>query len=339
MKFTSEQKTAVIQYILSKTAENRHGLSRTVSENFDISTSTVHKYLNELEEQGVITKTGRDNYALVTEKLSFEYLRSEGEIVSENYIFSNSLEPEITELPDNVKKIWAYAFCEMVNNVIDHSEAEHLCIVIEKNSAFIKVTIADDGVGVFRKLKDYFNLLSTDEAIIELAKGKLTTDNTCHSGEGIFFTSRIMDEFLIYSDKKVFTFNKYRESTLSDIEKDYPFGTVVELTLSNSSKKQLIDVFNTFSDVDNGFTRTNIPMKNIFDSSPISRSQAKRLVSRLEQFKEVEIDFDGIDFMAQGFAHEIFCVFANAHPEIKLIPLNMNENVRKMYRHVTKPTS
>ncbi len=39
--------------------------------------------------------------------------------------------------------------------------------------------------------------------------------------------------------------------------------------------------------------------------------------------------------MGQGFAHRIFVVFRQAHPQILLTPINMNEAVTKMYNHVT----
>lgn len=335
MKFDSEKKAAIIQCILSKIASGKTGISRSVADAFGISTGTVHVYLNELIKQNVITKNGRDSYSLTSEKTSYVFTRSKGEMESEDEVFDKTLSPVIRDLPENVKKIWMYSFSEMVNNTIDHSDAEHLFIVIQKNCVSVNVVIADDGIGIFRKIQNHFGYKTIDDAIIELSKGKLTTDSVHHSGEGIFFTSRIMDEFLLYSDKKVFSFNKFQECSFSDIEKEFSFSTLVNLSLSNSSKKQIADVFDEYSDVDNGFIKTRIPLKNIFESSPVSRSQAKRLGNRLEQFKEVEIDFDGIDFIGQGFAHEIFFVFANAHPDIKLTPLNMNEDVQKMYRHVT----
>lgn len=35
------------------------------------------------------------------------------------------------------------------------------------------------------------------QALFELAKGKLTTDPSKHTGEGVFFTSRMFDSFEI----------------------------------------------------------------------------------------------------------------------------------------------
>ena len=79
---------------------------------------------------------------------------------------------------------------------------------------------------------------------------------------------------------------------------------------------------------------TKILVKNEFESTPISRSQAKRLCDELEKFAEIILDFSDIAWMGQGFAHQIFVVFANAHPEIVIDPINMNKDVTKMYNHV-----
>ena len=111
-------------------------------------------------------------------------------------------------------------------------------------------------------------------------------------------------------------------------------GTFVYMELSNFSHKEAGEVFDEFADVDGGFTKTKIPLKNIFDASPVSRSQAKRVCNRLEKFEEVIVDFEGISWMGQGFAHQIFVVFANSHTDITITPINMNEDVTKMYNHV-----
>jgi len=79
---------------------------------------------------------------------------------------------------------------------------------------------------------------------------------------------------------------------------------------------------------------TRIPLKNIFDAAPVSRSQAKKICNRLEKFQEVELDFEDLDWMGQGFAHQIFVVFEKTNPQIKIVPINMSEAVAKMYNHV-----
>ena len=96
------------------------------------------------------------------------------------------------------------------------------------------------------------------------------------------------------------------------------------------------DVHSTIDIVLAPGTTTRIPLKNIFDSAPVSRSQAKRVCNRLETFEEVILDFDGISWMGQGFAHQMFVVYKNAHSNVTIKPVNMNESVENMYNHVMK---
>ena len=107
------------------------------------------------------------------------------------------------------------------------------------------------------------------------------------------------------------------------------------MTLANDSRKQARDIFDQFASIDGGFAKTRIPLRHYFERAPVARSQAKRLCGRLETFREVELDFEDLDWMGQGFAHELFVVFPKEHPEVKLIPLHMNTDVQKMYVHVT----
>jgi hypothetical protein len=66
----------------------------------------------------------------------------------------------------------------------------------------------------------------------------------------------------------------------------------------------------------------------------MSRSEAKRLMNRFDQFLEVVLDFTGVDFIGQGFADEVFRVFSLAHPGTQIIPINCTETVAKMIAHV-----
>jgi hypothetical protein len=45
---------------------------------------------------------------------------------------------------------------------------------------------------------------------------------------------------------------------------------------------------------------------------------------RVELFKTVIFDFDGVPTIGQAFADEIFRVFANAHPQIMLVTARAN---------------
>lgn len=333
MKFDQEKKRTILFYILEKIKQGDETVSKTVAETFSINQNTVHTYINELVKQGIIERVKRGKYQLVKQEKVFHLKRSNGELDSDTYAFHTYFEDYIKDFPSNIKSIWAYTFSEMMNNVMDHSGAENVQLTVEQDYLNTTVCIIDDGIGIFEKIKTYFKLPSYDEAICELFKGKLTTDSVNHSGEGIFFSSRMMDEFFIVSSGKIFTNNKFDNSRVINLAVKTK-GTAVVMTLSNFSHKQTYEVFDLYADVDGAFTKTKIPLKNIFDTALVSRSQAKRVCNRLEKFEEVVIDFQDIEWMGQGFAHQLFVVFQNTHPEVRLTPIHMNESISKMYHHV-----
>ena len=104
------------------------------------------------------------------------------------------------------------------------------------------------------------------------------------------------------------------------------------MMITLASDRRIADVFGRFSSGeagDYGFSRTHVPMElaQFGDSNLISRSQAKRVLARLDRFDEIMLDFKGIKLIGQGFADELFRVFAQAHPSLKLVVINANDDV------------
>jgi hypothetical protein len=113
-------------------------------------------------------------------------------------------------------------------------------------------------------------------------------------------------------------------------------GTLVRMKISAFSSRTAPEVFDRYSvkDDDYGFTRTRVPvaLARYGEENLISRSQAKRLLARFERFKEVMLDFAGVEMIGQAFADEIFRVFQRAHPEVRLDWINATADVEKMIR-------
>jgi len=334
MKFSKDKKEIIISYLLEKIAEGRDDAPKLVSKEFEINLNTVHTYLNELIDQGRIIREKRGVYKLNENRVSFTFTRSGGDLEDDGYIFEYIVEPQIAGLSDTIQQIWYYAVSEMINNVIDHSEAENVHVTVIQDIRSTTVIIQDDGIGIFRKLQEYYGFRTFSDIAAELAKGKLTTDEIHHSGEGIFFTSRMMDTFFIYSDGHFYSRDKYTNEWEAFIPDRKIEGTLVYLSLENNSRKTAKQIFDAYTNEDGGFQRTEIRLDSIFDKAPVSRSQAKRLCNRLTEFKEVVLDFEGIDWVGQGFMHQVFSVFHRENPDIQLKPKNMTRDVERMYNHV-----
>lgn len=68
----------------------------------------------------------------------------------------------------------------------------------------------------------------------------------------------------------------------------------------------------------------------------ISRSIARRILSNIEKFKVIFLDFNRVKTIGQAFADEIFMVFENKHKKITILPINVNEKVKFMIKRVDK---
>ncbi|EYF01149.1 ATP-binding region, ATPase-like protein [Chondromyces apiculatus DSM 436] len=240
-----------------------------------------------------------------------------------------------------------YGFTEMLNNVVDHSRSSTATVTVSRTSVSIIFVIHDDGVGIFRKISAALALPDERFAVLELSKGKLTTDPKRHSGEGIFFTSRMFDTFMIESGDvslvctsgKSMLFDKrepYQPLENSFAEESVT-GTRVIMKISTLSGRTMTEVFDRFSDTldeNYGFVKTLVPVSlaRFGDENLVSRSQAKRLLARFERFKEVVLDFSGVETVGQAFADEIFRVFPGDHPNTHLLWINTTPQVEKMIR-------
>ena len=321
---------------------NSKNVATRLAEQAGVSRQAASTWLSQLKKDGFIQSTGVGRgveYSLIyTVNKSKSYDR---EGLSEDTVWRELVAPEVQMLPDNVRAIWQHGVTEMVNNAIDHSGSESIKVFISKNSLFTECRVRDAGEGIFLKIKRAMGLYDEREAILELAKGKFTTDPANHSGEGIFFSSKMFDEFLIRSDALSFVhLGNDRPDFLLAGEKSVR-GTDVHMRLDNDSPRTTREVFDKFALPEEfSFAKTIVPVKlaQYEGETLVSRSQAKRLTRRFERFQTVIVDFSGVEEIGQAFADEVFRVFANANPKIEMVPVKMSKSVKAMVRRVQNPT-
>jgi anti-sigma regulatory factor (Ser/Thr protein kinase) len=326
---------AVRRFIIDHVEKHPSNIVRVTSEKFDCTRQAVHKHIARLNAEGAISVAGsprRKVYSLAAQvKWRKEYLLAPG--LTEDQVWRENIAPSLGKLPDNVLSIWQYGFTEMFNNAIDHSGGRTVIVEFTKTAAFTEVKLLDDGVGIFRKIKSAMSLLDERHAVLELAKGKFTTDPRNHSGEGIFFTSRMFDGFEILSGDVYFS-HEFDKPEDWIVQRPKPTdGTAVFMKLHNHTSRTTRKVFDKFASPDDyGFTKTVVPVKlmRYGDDNLVSRSQARRLLARIEKFKTVVLDFSGVSSVGQAFADEVFRVFTNAHPEVELLSIHMNSEVKRM---------
>jgi anti-sigma regulatory factor (Ser/Thr protein kinase) len=334
------QSELIRRYIIDNVDDHPRDIARMTCERFGITRQAVNRHLRTLIDDGILTKKGKTKeaeYALT----SAEHIRTFNlsESREEDVVWREFVGPILSDVPDNIIRICNYGFTEIFNNAIDHSEGTGALVTVTVTAKKITIMVSDNGVGIFSKLKDRFKLDDLRQAVLELAKGKLTTDPANHSGQGIFFSSRMFDEFSITADGLFFIHEKDNgedsDWLIETTAKRNP-GTDVFMHIFQNSERTAKEVFDKYTDIedDYAFSKTHVPLSlaRYGNELLVSRSQAKRVLSRFNRFEEVLLDFKGVESIGQAFADEIFRVFANGNPGIKIVTINSSPQIEQMIR-------
>ncbi len=323
--------------------------SRDLVKQFKISRQYVNLLISILVMENRLVKLGSTRKAFYVLP---EYAKAHQEMFPAKYLkaFKNEgLEehkvldqieqafPTLKNIPENVRSIFTYAFSEMLNNAIEHSKSVRIGIEVLIQKKVLSFVIQDSGIGVFRNVMKQRGLKSELEAIQDILKGKTTTTPKSHSGEGIFFTSKAGDVFILDSFGYQLIINNEIPDVFVKNVKKIKRGTRVIFKISTKSDRHLDKVFKKYTSLtgknDYGFDKTEIRVKlYTIGGVHISRSQARRVLAGLEKFKVIVFDFDKVSTVGQAFADEVFRVFHNQHPQIKLETENMAEGVKFMVK-------
>jgi anti-sigma regulatory factor (Ser/Thr protein kinase) len=333
------QAEEIRSYLLAKIPVHPKNIVAKASKAFACSRTTVHRHLNRLLRDEKIIKSGitrQAQYFLKTEK-NKKILVPLGSGVEEDKIWQENFLADFETLPENIRNICEYGFLEMLNNAIDHSEGTGVVIKTEWASDSIRIAIRDDGIGIFKKIKNSLSLEDDRESILHLSKGKFTTDPKNHTGEGIFFTSRAFDDFQIISRGISYIRTNCDEDWFvkTTQDKNVP-GTGLIMKIALNSKRKMQEVYADYQNENSegmaNFDKTHIlvQLSKLGDERYVSRSQARRIGLGLEKFKHVVLDFRDISTVGQGFVDEVFRVFQSKYPKIKITYTNANDDVRFM---------
>ena len=340
MRKSTQRVQQLKDFVLDNVAEHPQDISRLTSERFGISRQSVSKHLHSLIDEGLLDASGvtrARRYSLRT-TAQVRYGVDVTPDLQEDREWRLKILPLLDGVSDNVLRICNFGFTEMLNNVIDHSESPNAIITASRTHSTIDMQISDLGVGIFDKLQKEFDLDDPRHVVLELSKGKLTSDPDAHTGEGIFFTSRIFDEFRILSGTLFFSrTNRVGDEWLLESEdRDRVQGTLVTMSINVKSERTTEAVFNSFASGagDYGFTRTHVPIELVRYEGEglVSRSQAKRLLARFDRFNEVLVDFKGVTEIGQAFADEIFRVYHGQHPNVDIMSVNAVPDVDRMIK-------
>lgn len=336
--------------IILSTARDTAQVASLATERTGLSRVAVSRRIKKLADAGYLARHGsgtRQTYSpgpkrfWLTHSTCEAVTRAGGEFG----VWAQHVAPLMQGVPDNVVNLANIAFTGMLNNALDHAQAQHLLLAAHlvqppgQAGGTLHMLVADDGVGIFRQIAQVLNLFDDRLALLELAKGKFTTAAQGHSGMGVFVSSRMLDGLAIDSQGLSFDLHPPHRALPRfdwvDVRATLPAaaqGTVVRMALALDTPRTAQDVYLRYFSPDetggDAFHTTEVPVRLAqLGSQLVSRSQGKWVVERATQFKTVVLDFEGVALVGQGFVDEVFRVFATAHPQVTLKPVNLSPTV------------
>jgi anti-sigma regulatory factor (Ser/Thr protein kinase) len=237
-------------------------------------------------------------------------------------------------LPTAVNRMVQHAFCELLNNAIDHSGGSHVTVSLRQTASHVQLLVSDDGRGLFGRIAETFAIDNPRLAMLELSKGKLTSQPSAHSGQGLFFTSKLADVFDLHANAVAFQHRAWDAQGWLPQRALKREGTSVYAAFALDTPRTLDAVRKAYSldgfGVD--FERTVVPLRLVTSdlAGLESRAQARRVGARLNEFRRAELDFVGVPDIGHAFADELFRVLARAQPTLELVAVNMSPAVAAM---------
>jgi hypothetical protein len=305
--------------------------SGDVVEATGLTRQAVHRHLREMVEQRELFPVGAGRGARYVAKRTSLRLRRPRAGLDEGQLYEE-IEGQLDELralPRRASRIVHYVFTEMVNNAVDHSRGKWVDVAIDVGRERVAVEIADDGIGAFANVRAALKLSSDLEAIGEISKGKTTTDPERHSGQGLFFASKAVELFTLESGAlKWLVDGRVGDNAIASAPERQ--GTLVHFEVAHDTDRDLRALFDEYT-TDHEFDRTRTVVRLFaYGTTFVSRSEAKRMLHGLDRFREVVLDFAGVEAIGQGFADEVFRVWARTHAGTRLLPVDMVEPVAFM---------
>jgi anti-sigma regulatory factor (Ser/Thr protein kinase) len=264
------------------------------------------------------------------------YPRLQG--LQEDLAWSHDFAPHF-DLPPQVRRMTQHAFCELLNNAIEHSGGTQVTVSMRQTPIHIQLLVSDNGCGLFDKLHRDFGLRDPALAMLELSKGKLTSQPGRHGGHGLFFVARLADVFDLHANEEAFQRRAWDGDGWLEGRPLNHRGTSIYAAIALDTERTLRNVLHAHSleGDDYNFDRTSIPLRLAakpgvaFDS----RAEARRIAHRMEQFRRIEVDFDGIDEIGFSFADELFRVLPSQQQGVQMVPFNMSLNIALMVESVS----
>jgi anti-sigma regulatory factor (Ser/Thr protein kinase) len=331
---------AATRWITAAALQHPHDLREYLMQHLAIGRSTAGRLLRRLVDAQWLQREGTPRRAVYRPGLLRQAVHTYPLAhLDEALPWARDFAP-LFALTPTVARNAQHAFTELLNNAIDHSGGTQVTVSVRQTAGHLQLLVSDDGCGLFARVGESFAIHDPAQAMLELSKGKLTSQPERHTGRGLYFTARLADILDLHANDSAFQHRAWQRHRWQRTRPAARSGTSVFVAIALDSTLTLDTVMRDHSldGAGYGFERTVVPLQVLTSarSGLESRAQARRVAARLAQFRRAELDFEGIDEVGHSFADELFRVYAREHPDLELVPLHTNPRVAALLASIDR---
>jgi len=295
------------KFILDNLTLHQRDIIHTAIRRFGISRQAILKHMHTLiaEKQVLAYGKTRDRYYELRPLVNFSKTIDIDTDFSPEAILKKQMLSHISFLPKNIHEICEFSIAAILNNIADHADATNLYYKLYLTHKNVHIILSDNGKGLFGHIQSSLKLKNTQIAVLELAKGHVTTDPDHHSGDELNTVIHLFDKVTIDASGKSLTYINETQDWLIDHSTQQQ-GTRIQLQIKPSSRRTCREIFQKLFNGEQESVSIPINLLKVpGDELVNSREQAQSILRNISDFKTIEFDFNNIDLIGPAFADEL----------------------------------
>ena len=316
------------QFILENLTRHQKDIIKAAIHKFGISRQAILKHMHTLISENRVVAYGktRDRFYELKPRVNYSKTVKISDEFSYIEILQNQILPNLNMLSKNVYDICEFSIMALLSNTIDHANASRLYYKLYVNDNDVHIILSDNGRGIFDHVNRSLQLNNLLTAVIEIAKGHVTSDPENHSGDELRTVIHLFDKVTIDASGLCLTYTNPKQEWTSSVSMQQT-GTRFHLEINTKSRRTLQNVFLKIFDHENKMVRIPVNLVRNGNEQVSSRLQARRLLHNIRDLKKIEFDFHNIDLIGPAFADELVRKTKEKNQSMDIKWINANKMV------------
>ena len=300
---TSKQ---IKQFILDNLSSHQKDIIKATIRKFGLSRQAILKHMNALivEERVVAYGKTRDRYYELKPIINFSKSIDIKQTFEPKIILRSQVLPNLINLPKNINEICEFALVALFYNILHHANATRLNFKIYISQHDVHLVVSDNGIGIFSNIANAFNFELIRIAVVEIAKGDITSDPEHHSGDDLNAVIQMFDKVDISSSGISLSYDNATNDWKAQESKQI-IGTRIHLEIKTNSRRTCQDVFKQLFTKKKNMAQVPVKLARSNGEQLNTREQAQNLLHNLKELKKIEFDFKNIEVVGPAFADEL----------------------------------